>query len=202
MTKRSEQVFSNQLEQWLKSKQRKTLATLIDAFEDRSFAIIFVLLMLLPALPIPTGGITHVLEVVVVLVALEMVIGRKTIWLPNRLRNIELGESIQGKIVPSLLKRVRWFEQRSRPSGVRIFNMPGTDRLIGLFVILFTVAAFVAPPFTGLDTLPAMGVVAIGLSIILKDIRLLFVGVVVGVVGSALVVALGAAAFEGLTHIF
>ena len=195
------EVFSDQLERWLKGKNNTTLASLINAFEDKSFAIIFVLLMLLPALPIPTGGVTHVLEVVVVIVALEMIIGRRTIWLPGWAGRIKLGDSIKGKAIPLLLKRVRWFEDRSRPHGVRTFGSKAMDPIVGLFVIIFTVAAFVAPPFTGLDTLPSLGVVVIGLAIVFEDIRLLVLGVLVGIVGVGLTDALGAAAIEGLQHI-
>ena len=44
------------LERWLASKDDKTLGGLIDLFEDKSFAIVFVLLLGVPALPLPTGG--------------------------------------------------------------------------------------------------------------------------------------------------
>lgn len=199
---KEEQVFSDQLEQWLKSKNNKTLASLVDAFEEKSFAVVFVLLMLLPALPIPTGGVTHVLEVVVVLVAIEMIIGRTTIWLPKWAGRIKLSKSVKGKTIPLILKRVRWFEDRSSSRGVRVFSAKATDISIGVLVVLFAMAAFVAPPFTGLDTLPSLGVVIIGLAMILEDARLLAVGALMGVVGVALVGTLGLAIFEGLTRIF
>lgn len=198
---KDKEVFSDQLERWLKGKNNTTLASLIDAFEDKSFAIIFVLLMLLPALPVPTGGITHVLEVIVVIVALEMVVGLKTIWLPAWAGRFKLGDRVKGKTIPLLLKRVRWFEERSNPRGVAAFDSPITDRLVGLLVILCAIAAFVAPPFTGLDTLPSLGVVIMGLAIIFEDIRLLVTGGVVGLVGVTLVVVLGAALLEGVQHI-
>ena len=62
---------SDELEHWLGGDQPKTLGNLIELFGPRSFALIFVLLMALPALPLPTGGATHVLEAVTMLVALE-----------------------------------------------------------------------------------------------------------------------------------
>jgi hypothetical protein len=68
---------SDELEQWLGGDQPKTLGNLIELFGPRSFALIFVLLMALPALPLPTAGATHVLEAVTMLVALELVVGRR-----------------------------------------------------------------------------------------------------------------------------
>lgn len=63
-----------------------------------------------------------------------------------------------------------------------------------------TIFAFVAPPFSGLDTLPALGVVIISIAIILDDALMLLGGFLVGVAGSVLVIGLGAAAFEGVTR--
>ena len=54
----------DELEEWLDCDQPKTLGNLVEAFDPRSSALALVLLMAVPALPIPTGGATHVLEVV------------------------------------------------------------------------------------------------------------------------------------------
>lgn len=188
--------FSNQLEVWLKGRQKKTLASLIKVFEDKSFAIVFLLLMILPALPIPTGGVTHVFEIITMLLALEMIIGLKTIWLPNKWKHMKLGKTIEGKVIPLLLRRIRWFEKRSTPRGQYLFKLPLADRVLGLLILLFTIVAFLSPPFSGLDTLPSLGVVIISLSIILDDVIMLFAGTVVGVAGTALVIGAGTAIVE------
>ena len=49
--------------------------------------------------------------------------------------------------------------------------------------MVFAISAAVAPPFSGLDTLPALGAVAIALSIILEDIVVLVAGIVIGTGG-------------------
>lgn len=196
----SKRQFSDQLEDWLTSRKQKTLDSLIRVFKDKSFAIVFLLLMILPALPLPTGGITHVFEIITMLVALEMLIGLKEIWLPKKWRHMKLGKTIEGKVIPLLLRRIRWFEKRSSPRGQYLFKLPLADRLLALIILLLTLSAFLSPPFSGLDTLPSLGVVIISLSIILEDAIMLFVGTVVGVAGTALVIALGSAIVEGTKH--
>jgi len=62
-----ERPISDQLQHWLSSDGEKTLGSLIDVFEEKSFAILFVFLLGVPALPLPTGGVTHVFEVIAVL---------------------------------------------------------------------------------------------------------------------------------------
>jgi hypothetical protein len=75
-------------------------------------------------------------------------------------------------------------------------------RVLGLVIIAFTVSAAVAPPFSGLDTLPALGVVAIALSIILEDVVVLAIGFVIGTGGIVLIVVLGQAAVRLFRRLF
>ncbi|MDQ1458458.1 MAG: hypothetical protein QOH28_4078 [Actinomycetota bacterium] len=189
----AEREFSDELEDWLRADTPKTLGDLGDAFKEKSFAVTILLLMFLPALPLPTGGITHVFEVITIFVALQMVLGRRTIWLPRRWKKRELGATITGKAVPFIIRRVRWFEKFSRPRLAQLFRQREFIRVVGLIIIGLTAAAAIAPPFSGLDTLPALGVVAIALAIILEDAVVLGIGVLIGTGGVVLIVTIGAA---------
>jgi hypothetical protein len=191
-------VFSDELEEWLRSDEPKTLGALNDMFDERSFAVAITLLMFPSALPIPTGGVTHVLEVVTLLLAAQMVAGREEIWLPRRFRERELGASMTGKAIPFVIRRVRTFERLSRGRGQSLFDQGWFVRLLGLVIIAFTLAAILAPPFSGLDTLPSLGVVLIGMSIVLRDVAFTAVGALIGAGGIALIVTLGRAA----VHLF
>ena len=57
-------------------------------------------------------------------------------------------------------------------------------------------AAALAPPFSGLDTLPALGAVAVALSIILEDVVVLALGLLLGTGGIVLILTVGAALFD------
>ena len=197
----TEKPFSDQLEAWLKSSKPKTLDSLITVFNDKSFAIVFLLLMILPALPIPTGGITHIFEIIVALLALEMLAGLKSVWLPKRWRHMKLGKTIEGKVVPLLLRRIRWFEKYSTPRGGYVFRLPLFTRVTAIVILVFTIVAFLSPPFSGLDTLPSLGVVVISLALILDDFAMYVAGTAIGVVGTALVIGLGSAIFKGVDHL-
>jgi len=196
-----DQDFSVELETWLDGDQPKTIGALEDVFAEKGFAVAILLLMFLPALPIPTGGITHIFEVITVVLAFGMVLGRQTMWLPDKWRRKELGV-IATKGVPFIVRRVRWFERFSRPRLARLYDQRWFLRLLGLAVIGFTVAAALAPPFSGLDTLPALGVVVIALSIILEDVLILAIGGVIGSGGVVLIITLGAAAVRFFKHLF
>jgi len=186
--------FSDQLATWLQSEGTKTVGDLGEVFAEKSFAVTVLFLMFLPALPLPTGGITHVFEAITVVVAGQMVIGRRTLWLPERARRRELGSTMVEKAVPFISRRIRWFERFSRPRGVRLFRNRLSLSFVGLVIVAFAVAAALSPPFSGLDTLPSLGAVVVALAIILEDVVVLGIGAAIGLTGIALSITLGAAA--------
>jgi hypothetical protein len=193
---------SDRLEGWLSGDQPKTLGGLIDVFGEGSFAIIFVLLMALPALPLPTGGATHVVEVITMLLALELIAGRRKVWLPARWRKLELGGSSRQKFINVLLRRIRGLERFSRPRATWLFGHRLSGSVFGVVVLGLTLSAFLAPPFSGLDTLPSIGVVVLALGYLLSDIVLVAAGVVIGAAGVASVAFLGSVAVKAVKSLF
>jgi hypothetical protein len=193
---------SDQLEGWLTGGGERTLGRFAEVFGEKSFAILFVLLLGVPALPLPTGGATHVFEIIAVLLALELVAGRDEIWVPRRWRELELAGDRRQRLISRLMKMIRRLEHFSRPRLRVLFDHRLSNFVFGLLVISGSVGAFVAPPFTGLDTLPALGVVLLSLGVLLTDIVVVIVALVVGFVGVVLEIALGTAAINGIGALF
>lgn len=194
--------LSDRLERWLRSNEPKTIGSLIELFGEKSFAIIFVLLLAVPALPLPTGGVTHVFEVIAMLLALELIIGRRQVWLPQRWCRRELGAATQKRFNEVLLRRIRWLEGHSRPRVGFLLSHRLSHVIYGAVVLALSLTAFLAPPFTGLDTLPALGVVLISLGVLLDDSVLALVGVIIGALGVLLVLALGSLVVKGVRGLF
>lgn len=193
---------SDQLELWLGRADETSLGGLIRLFGQKSFAIVFVLLLGVPALPLPTGGATHVFELIAILLALEMMAGRREIWLPKRWRSLELAGPRQQRFLRALLRLIRLLERISRPRLRFLFDHRLSNIVFGSLVVGGAVAAFLAPPFTGLDTLPSLGVVLLSLGVLLEDILVVLAGILVGVAGVVLEVILGKAAIHGLSSLF
>lgn len=189
---------SDQLEHWLRCDGDRTLGSLVELFEEKSFAIVFVVLLAVPALPLPTGGATHVFEIVAALTALQLIAGRETIWLPRRWVGIELAGARQERFIAGLMRLIRRLERISRPRLRFLFGHRLTNVAFGLLVLAGTAGAFLAPPFTGLDTLPALGVVLLSLGVLLEDAAVALAGTAVGMAGVLLELLLGRAALHGL----
>jgi hypothetical protein len=192
----------DELARWLEGDGGKTLGSLIELFGRKSFAMVFVLLLGVPALPLPTGGATHVFEIISVLLALELIAGRDEIWLPRRWRKLELAGPRQRRFIGALMKLIRWLERHSRPRLRFLFDHRLSNVVFGLLVIGGAAGAFLAPPFTGLDTLPSLGVVLLSLGVLLEDFVVVVAALVVGAAGVVLEVVLGSAAIKGLGSLF
>jgi hypothetical protein len=195
-------VVSGQLERWLNSEGDKTLGSIIDLFEEKSFALLFILLLAVSALPLPTGGATHVFEIIAMLLALQLIAGRDKIWLPERWCRLQLAGDRQQRLIARLMRTIRWLERFSRPRLTFLFDHRLTNIVFGVLVFAGSLAAFVAPPFSGLDTLPSLGVVLLSLGVLLEDFVIVVIAVTVGVAGVLLEIVLGRAAVKGVSHIF
>jgi hypothetical protein len=193
--------FSDLIEDWLSRPGTKTLGDLGEVSGEKSFAVTILLLMFVAALPVPTAGITDLFAVITIVVAIQLVLGRRVLWLPTRWRRRELGPLTLGRAVPFIVRRIQWFEGFSRPRGAWAFRR-GAMRVLGLAIIPCAVGTILSPPFSGLDTLPALGAVAIALGIILEDVLVVVIGVALGAVGWVLLATLGAAAVRVADGIF
>lgn len=188
--------FSVQLTEWLASSDDKTISDLEDLFGDKSFALTFLVLMAIPALPLPTAGVTHVFEVITMLLSLELIAQRRTMWLPKRWRNKKLGNIMQTKTLPYLIKWIRRVEKISHPRMSKFLDSRLASTLFGISIFLLALTALLAIPFSGLDTLPAMGALGISLGFILEDIVIVCIGGFLGLVGMVLSIGFGAAIYE------
>jgi hypothetical protein len=190
--------LSDELDGWLRGDGDKTLGGLTDLFGERSFAILFLILLGPSALPLPTGGVTQLLEVIAILLALQLIANRDCVWLPRRWEAVDLGGDKQARLLTGLMNIVRRLERISRPRLRVAFEHRVSNIAFGVLVIAGSLGAFLAVPFTGLDTLPALGVVLVSLGVLLEDFAVAVVGTVVLLAGIALEIVVGWAAVEGL----
>jgi len=136
-----------------------------------------------------------------VLLAAQLVAGRDHIWLPMRWRNLQLAGPRQQRFLAGLMRLIRRLERISRPRLRFLFDHRLSNIVFGVLVIAGCAGAFLAPPFTGLDTLPALGVVLLSLGVLLEDFAIVAAGLIVGAAGVVLEIVLGSAAIKGISHL-
>lgn len=199
---KNHRAFSLELSDWLRSDQTKTLTELNQVFGDRTFALIFIILMATSALPIPTAGVTDLFAIITVIFAAQMMVGHNKLWLPKRYEKMRINKTLGDKLLPKLAKFIKKTEKYSKPRLTKIFQGRISDFTLGLSVAVFAVATIIAPPFSGLDTLPGMAAVFIGLSIVLRDGLFTIIGWVMGFTGILLQIFLARAVTEFVKGLF
>jgi hypothetical protein len=143
-----------------------------------------------------------VFEVIAMLLSLELIVGRRKVWLPERWRERDISPEMRERFSERLLPRIRWIERHSHAHLGFLLRHRFTGVVYGLVTLALVVTAFVAPPFTGLDTLPALGVVLISLGVLLEDPLLGIAGLVIGAAGALLVFFIGKQVVDAIRGLF
>ncbi len=157
------------LASWKASDSPKDLEHLVAIFGDRGLLILILILLFPAALPLPTGGFTHFFEIVALVPILQLVSGKPRTLHPRRIRGITLSHQFLDRFLPRIISVIKWFEGHSRPRLYRLLATQAAQSIIGIILLLFLAGAFLAPPFSGLDTLPAMGATVMILGLLLRD---------------------------------
>ena len=186
--------FSDRLERWLESDEPKTLGAMNDVFAEKAFAVTIMLLMFVPALPLADRRRDARLR------GDHRASSPRRWSRPGRRSGSPSASGAASSAARSPARRsrsssggsVRSSASRGRAASC-FFRQRWSSPILGLILIVFAVAAAFAPPFSGLDTLPALGAVLVALSIILEDLIVLAIGVVVGAGGVVLILTIGAA---------
>lgn len=187
----SNKLLSTEIEEWANSDPDKTVADLQKVFGQKSFAVLFLVFMFIPALPIPTGGFTNGFLIPCVMIgAMQMIFGRKSLWLPKRFTEVKLSEKTINKGLPLMIKYIKFLEKLSRPRKSSWFDNKIMHIIIGITVLFLAAGSWIAPPFSWLDTLPSLGIVLIALAMLLEDIAFYFAGLISGTLGLGIIIYL------------
>jgi hypothetical protein len=143
-----------------------------------------------------------VFEIVAMLLALQLIAGRDHIWLPERWRRLRLAGPTQQRLIDRLMRAIRALERFSRPRATFVFDHRLSNIVFGVLVLAGSLAAFLAPPFSGLDTLPSLGVVLLSLGVLAEDLAIVVLALVVGAAGVFLELFLGQAVLHEIRKLF
>lgn len=161
-----------------------TLAEILQLAGERTFGFLFVLLSLPSALPLPAAGYSVPFGLVILLLAIQLMSGRKAPWLPNKImfRSLDLN-TVQGFIkagIPWLQK----LEIICRPRLTFICTGLSGRIIIGLGISLMAISMMI--PIPGTNTLPAMGVFLTGFGLLDDDGAITLAGLVLCLMGLTL----------------
>lgn len=169
--------------------ERVSVGDLVDALSDRSFGPLILLFAAPNVLPLPPGSST-IFAVPLILLAVQLLLGRRRAWLPRWLRDRSLKRSTFETMAVKLQPYLQRVEKLARP---RYWLMPEiiAERFVGFVVLVMALVLILPIPFG--NYLPAWAVLLISLSLSERDGVWLGIGtltaaaslgLVAGIVGS------------------
>jgi hypothetical protein len=161
---------------------RITIGALMDALGDAGLGILLIVFALPSFIPTPGLPVGFVSGTVVALIALQVMAGRHTLWLPDRLRNFSMPSYILVKGAAYLAKPMRFFERWLKP---RYSQFTGkTARMFLALPILILAVSIVLPIPLG-NQAPSIALIAFGFGLIERDGLAILVAIILSVLAMA-----------------
>ena len=158
-----------------------TIGELTNAVGDKGFGVLLMLLALPSALPIPAPGYSIPFGVAMAIIAIQIFIGRQSIWLPKRIMAFRVHPRLANKMLKSGATFLRRIETLIKPRLRWMHSRAGHSALA---IIICIMAILMMIPIPGTNTLPAMAIFIIGVSMSEEDGF-----IAIGAIGCALLAA-------------
>jgi len=157
---------------------RLSLSELVDAFGERGFGAILLLLGLISALIGTIPGTTTIIGIPILMIGVQLLLRREELWLPRFILNRDLPRASFAEAVGKVMPHLKRVERFSRPRW-SFMSSDVSEALIGLMCVTWALVLML--PLIGFNLVPSLIVAAFGFGLTQRD------GVVmlVGWVGSA-----------------
>lgn len=179
--------LSLELQRYFFEEERPPQVTLADILllaKERVFGFLLVVLSLPSALPVPAPGYSVPFGILIFLLAVQLIAGAKTPWLPPKMMNHHIKlETVQG-FLKAGLPWLRRIEAIARPRLSYICTtLPGRVT-IGVAIALMAISMMI--PIPGTNTLPAMGIFVTAFGLLEDDGAISLGGLVLCLMGAIL----------------
>jgi hypothetical protein len=187
--------LSDELSELLKTDgDSLTVEQLVTRVGDRGFGLLLLVLSLPSALPVPAAGYSVPFGILLLVLAVQMLIGKQHPIFPQRLQRVRISSGFAAKLLKGsawIFTRLEWV---IRPRMRWVGNRPGRV-LMGLLVMAMAILMMIPIPLT--NTFPAFVIFLIGIGLT-EDDGLFAIGACV--VGILAVLLYGALIWAIIVH--
>lgn len=178
---------------------RVSFGDIVAGLRNRSFGLTMLVFSLPCCLPMPPG-IPAACGVVIVLIALQMVIGRERLWLPRAMSVRSVDRADLQRLVDRVLPYIERLERFCRPRIILASERLG-KAAIGLVVVVLGVILILPIPILG-NVAPGIATAVIAIGVSERDGVIVLIGLFSAAVAIAVTFATAWAALLGLAQIF
>ncbi|MBS3886315.1 MAG: exopolysaccharide biosynthesis protein [Dethiobacter sp.] len=150
-----------------------SLGELMNRIAERGYGLLFVILALPTLFPLLPPGSAATIGFVYILIGGQMLFGRKTPWLPQRVRKYRLSEQTANKLRERSVGFFKTLERFSSPRWLFMEKLL-VLRLVALTVVFLGFILLTPLPF--MNTLPAFAVLLLGTGLLNRDGVFLLLG--------------------------
>ncbi|GAA4523789.1 exopolysaccharide biosynthesis protein [Chelativorans composti] len=164
-----------------------------DALGDRSFSTLLLFFAALNLLPLPPGT-TLVLGLPLMLISMQMITGKRAVWLPRFLLTKSLTAEQFRKLAEKMLPRLRQLEEIVRPRYWPFSNPKTAERVIGIVALVLGTLVTLPIPFG--NWFPALACALLGIALSERDgLMLIAAGITILISFAVLGAVFGTAGF-------
>ena len=175
------------------SEERLSVAQLVELFQDRVFGALMFLFALPNVVPLPPGS-SSVLGAPLIVIAGQLLVGRRTLWLPKAILRQSVPRSDLKRLVNLFGRYLRSIERLLAPRLTFFFGPIG-DRIVGAVCLILAIILFLPIPFGNI--LPALAICCFSLALLERDGVVALVGWIVAAAAISLLAAISGAVWLG-----
>lgn len=166
-----------------------SLGEVRDRMDDQAFGLL-ILILAIPCLVPALYGVPQIIGVPILILAGQLLVGRKEPWLPAPILRRRIGKAWLERMADFATKRMGWIERLSKPRLTGFVSGVG-DQVAGLFMIIATVTIIL--PMT--NTIPSVALALLAAGLLQRDGLFVLAGAAVSAAWAAFLVGLPVAAF-------
>ncbi len=182
--------LSQQLEEFITvaNPEGLTFGELLDALRLRGFGLLFVVLSLPSALPIPAPGYSTPFAVVIILLALQIIAGRSSPIIPQWVHSRKISAKTIARIEKRGIPLLRLVERFSKPRFEILSRGRPFGLLLGIVILIVAIVMAIPIPFT--NTVFAGAILLTGIGLANNDGLFILGGGLIGLMAVAAIIAL------------
>jgi hypothetical protein len=161
-----------------------SFAEIKTALHERGFGLLMVIFALPVSLPLPIPpGLTSLPAIPLLILAVQMVIGMDSPWIPKLIGNRKIKHTTLVTIIEKAAPFLKKIETLLKPRLSFVSSRHG-EKIIGLFAAIFSISIMIPVPFTHM--VPALGILVMSLGLLSRDGLTIIIGTLIGSVGIAI----------------
>jgi len=175
-----------------------TLQAILTRLDERAFGTFLFILALPVSVPF-LYGVPQVVAVPMLMLAFQMMMGRKQPWLPSKVAARNISKANLGRMAKGGRKWFGWLERFTAPR-LTFLATPVAEKFVGAIFCVFCISILVPLPAT--NTVPGIAIAIGAFGLMARDGLLVLLGLILGTAWVSLLLLVPLLGIQALSGLF